>query len=104
LAYTITQITSLANGLVGDKMEEKRKNIFRQKALNQVKSVEDLSDYIRVTKPSAWLLIIAAAVILGAFLMWGLFGSVSLTDSNGQTKQIRPIELLIGEQVHETPK
>jgi hypothetical protein len=85
-------------------MEEKGKNIFRQKALNQVKSVEDLSDYIRVTKPSAWLLILAAAIIMGAFLMWGFFGSVSLTDSYGNTKQIRPIELLVGEQIHETPE
>jgi hypothetical protein len=85
-------------------MKEKRKIIFRQKALNQVKTVEDLSDYIRITKPSAWLLIFAAAVILGAFLMWGLIGSVSLTDSYGNAKQIRPIELLIGEEVHETPK
>jgi hypothetical protein len=85
-------------------MEEKRKNIFRQKALNQVKTVDDLSDYIRVTKPSVWLLILGLAVILGAFIMWGFFGSVSLTDSYGDTKQIRPIELLIGEQVHETPE
>jgi hypothetical protein len=85
-------------------MEEKHKTIFRQKALNEVKSVDDLSDYIRVTKPSAGLLILAAAVILGAFLTWGFFGSVSLTDSTGNTQQIRPIELLIGEQVHETSK
>jgi hypothetical protein len=85
-------------------MEEKRKVIFRQKALNQVKTVEDLSDYIRVTKPSAWLMIIAVAVILGTFLIWGFFGSVSLTDSYGNTEQIRPIELLIGEQVHEIPE
>jgi hypothetical protein len=85
-------------------MEEKNSSIFRQKALNQIKTVEDLSDYIRVTTPSAWLLILAAAIILGAFLIWGFFGSVPLTDSYGNTEQIRPIELLIGEQFHETPK
>jgi hypothetical protein len=82
-------------------MEEKGSSIFRQKALNQIKTVEDLSDYIRVTTPSAWLLILAAAVILGAFLIWGFFGSVPLTDSSGNTEQIRPIELLIGEQFHD---
>jgi hypothetical protein len=85
-------------------MGKKQKNIFRQKALNQVKSVEELSDYIRVTKPSAWLMIFGLAIILGAFLLWGLFGSVSLRDSYGNTKQIRPIEFLIGEQVHEIPE
>jgi hypothetical protein len=83
-------------------MEEKKNSIFREKALNQIKTVEDLSDYIRVTTPSAWLLILAAAIILGALLIWGFFGSVALTDSSGNTEQIRPIELLIGEQFHDT--
>ncbi|MDR0974270.1 MAG: hypothetical protein LBL80_01105 [Ruminococcus sp.] len=85
-------------------MEDKNKSIFRQKALSQVNTIEDLSDYIRVTTPSAWLLILAVMVILASLAVWGFFGSVPLTDSNGVTEQVRPIELLIGEQVHDTPE
>jgi hypothetical protein len=83
-------------------MDEKKQKIFRAKALNQVNNSADLSDCIRVTTPSAWLLALAAVIILASFAVWGFFGSVKLTDSNGNTEQIRPIELLIGERLGET--
>ncbi|MDR0904204.1 MAG: hypothetical protein LBM59_06190 [Ruminococcus sp.] len=71
-------------------------SIFRKVALERVKTVDDLSDYIRVSTPTAWLLILAAIIILAAFAVWGFFGSVELIDAHGNVDQIRPIELLIG--------
>ncbi|MDR0987322.1 MAG: hypothetical protein LBL98_06505 [Ruminococcus sp.] len=79
-------------------MQDKKNDssIFRKVALERVKTVDDLSDYIRVSTPTAWLLVLAAVIILAAFAVWGFFGSVELIDSHGNVDQIRPIELLIG--------
>jgi hypothetical protein len=79
-------------------MQDKKNDssIFRKVALERVKTVDDLSDYIRVSTPTAWLLVLAAVIILAAFAVWGFFGSVELIDNHGNIDQIRPIELLIG--------
>jgi hypothetical protein len=76
-------------------MEKQRNGIFRKYALEQVKSPENLSDYIRVTTPSAWLLIAAAAAILAGFAIWGFFGSIEIIDAAGMVQQIRPIDFLL---------
>jgi hypothetical protein len=72
----------------------KNKELFRKFALEQVKTPENLSDYIRVTTPSAWLLLAAAAIVLAVLLIWGFFGSVEVVGVDGVVQQMRPIEFL----------
>jgi hypothetical protein len=72
----------------------KKKELFRKFALEQVKTPENLSDYIRVTSPSAWLLLAAAAIVLAVLLIWGFFGSVEVVGVDGVVQQMRPIEFL----------
>lgn len=58
---------------------EKRKSIFRQESLDRVMSPEQLDQYIRVSKPSAWILA-AALFILGlSVLIWSVVGSLPQT-------------------------
>ena len=40
--------------------ENEKKSIFRQKALDRINSPEQLTDYLRVTNPGIWLVLIAA--------------------------------------------
>lgn len=65
-------------------------SIFRKQSLDKVNSPEQLNDYIKTSNPSAWLVIIAAIVLLASVLIWGAMGSLDTTVSvngiaNGET-------------------
>lgn len=53
--------------------------IFRKKALDKMKSPENLNDYVRVTSPGVWLLLAAIIVLLAGAVIWGIFGQVENT-------------------------
>ncbi len=53
--------------------------IFRKKSLERIESPESLNDYVKVTRPSVWLLLAAIIVLfVGAFL-WATFGHIDTT-------------------------
>lgn len=49
-------------------------SIFRKKSIAQVSSPEQLNDYIRVTNPGIWMILLAAIVLLAGVCVWGVFG------------------------------
>jgi hypothetical protein len=51
-------------------------NIFRKKSLERVSSPEQLTDYIKVSNPSVWAVLIAVAVLLMSALIWSVFGKL----------------------------
>ena len=53
--------------------------IFRQKSLDKMKSPESLNDYIRVSNPGVWLLLIAVIALLVGTCIWGVFGHIDST-------------------------
>lgn len=65
--------------------------LFREKSLERVSSPEQLDDYIRVTTPSVWIVLLATVFILAGMLAWSIFGTVTMTDDDGSTKTIHPI-------------
>ena len=65
--------------------------IFREKSMERVSSPEELNDYIRVTTPSVWIVLIALAVLLVGMLAWSIFGTVERHTSDGDTEEIHPI-------------
>jgi hypothetical protein len=58
---------------------EKKKSIFRQESLDRVESPEQLDQYIRVSKPSAWIMVAALLVASVSLLVWGFTGSLPQT-------------------------
>lgn len=50
--------------------------IFRQVALDNLATPEELDKLLRVTDPRGWLALAAIIVLLGAALIWGIFGSI----------------------------
>lgn len=52
-------------------MEE---SIFRKKSIERISSPEQLNDYVRVSNPSLWLIVAAAAILLFGALVWSVFG------------------------------
>lgn len=57
-------------------MEEE---LFRKKSLEKVKSPDNLDDYICVSNPSVWLLLIGVIVLLIGACVWSIFGHVDST-------------------------
>lgn len=48
--------------------------IFRSKSLDKVKSPDNLNEYIRVSNPTVWILMLSAIFLLLGFCIWGIFG------------------------------
>ncbi|MDR0857796.1 MAG: hypothetical protein LBN97_02060 [Oscillospiraceae bacterium] len=66
-------------------------NIFRKSSLDKIRSPEQLDDYIKVSSPSAFVIIIAAALLLASLLVWGIFGTVTVSG-----EVMRPIDFILG--------
>ena len=69
-------------------------SIFREKSIDRVSSPEQLNDYIRVTTPTVWLVLLALVILLLGMLAWSIFGTVESVDANGTAQVIHPIALL----------
>lgn len=70
-------------------------SIFRKKSLDKVSSPEQLNDYIRVTNPSVWLVLLAIILLLVGMLAWSILGTVEGVDADGVARAIHPITLVI---------
>ena len=68
--------------------------VFRKKSLDRVSSPEELNDYIRVTNPSVWIVLIALTLLLAGMLTWSIFGRVTVQTENG-TEEIAPISYVL---------
>lgn len=53
--------------------------IFRKKNLDKVRSPENLDEYIRVSNPGVWLLLVSVIVLLAGACVWGVFGHIDST-------------------------
>ncbi len=51
-------------------------SIFRKKSLDRVSSLEQLTDYIKVSSPSIWIVLSAVVILLISVLIWSVFGSI----------------------------
>ena len=63
-------------------MEENKKKtsgLFRERSLEAIESPENLNDYLRVTSPGVWLVLVSCIALLAGFVLWGVFGSIDTT-------------------------
>ena len=75
-------------------------NIFRKKSMERVSSPEQLNDYIRVTNPGIWIVLVAVVVLLIGFIVWGTVGElettvnvVALSDGEAVTCYVREADI-----------
>ena len=71
------------------------KALFREKNLKRVSSPEELNDYLKVTTPRVWIVLIAVILLLAGALIWGFTGSVEVKDKEGNSSYIHPITFVI---------
>ena len=62
--------------------------IFRKSAMSNISSADELDTYIKVTNPSVWLVLIAAAMVVGGLLIWSATSVIPTTiDLTGIAKE-----------------
>ena len=49
-------------------------SLFRKTSLDRISSPEQLNDYIRVSTPGVWMLLLAIVVLLVGVCVWGVLG------------------------------
>lgn len=89
-------------------------DVFRKKSLERIKSPESLNDYLKVSNPGIWLLMIAVIFLLVGLVVWSVFGQidtsldaavlvkdgeVTLLVSSRRADDIRPgMEIRVGDE------
>jgi len=68
--------------------------IYREKAVQRVNRPEDLNDYVRVTTPSVWIVLIAVLLLLAGILAWTIFGSVDVHNEDSSVTETHPISFV----------
>ncbi len=51
--------------------------IFREKSLKYISSPEQLNDYLKVTKPSVWVVLFSIVLLLIGLIVWGTFAYIA---------------------------
>ena len=61
--------------------------LFRKQSLERLSSPEQLNDYLKVTNPSVWILLISVIMLLVGLIIWSCFTSIeSSVSGNGIVK------------------
>jgi hypothetical protein len=53
--------------------------IFSEKAMNKLKTADDLEQYVQITNPRVWIIMAACAALLTGLLVWAFFGTAATT-------------------------
>jgi hypothetical protein len=66
---------------------DQNQNLFRKKSIERISSPEQLNDYLRVTSPSTWIILIAVIVLLAGLLLWSSVTTIeSYVEGSGEVK------------------
>jgi len=66
-------------------------SVFKKKSPERISSPDQIDDYIKVTTPSVWIVLIALIVLLIVILAWCIFGKMETHDENGNVQEVHPI-------------
>ncbi len=53
-----------------------KQSIFRKKALDRISSPDKLSDYLRVTSPGVWVILVIVLLLLISLIAWSAIGTL----------------------------
>lgn len=60
-------------------MEEKQ--LFRKNSMEGISSPDQLTDYMRVTNPGVWMILVTVILLLGGLIICAVIGTVELSTS-----------------------
>ncbi len=53
-----------------------QQSLFRKKAMERISSPEQLSDYLKVTSPGVWSVLVAVVVLMTGLIVWAAVGTL----------------------------
>ncbi len=59
--------------------QTQKKEVFRKETMERISSPEQLTGYLRVTKPGIWVVLAAVILLLAAMLAWSAVGVLETT-------------------------
>ena len=59
--------------------EKEHTAVFRQRTLDRISSPEQLTDYLRVTNPGIWVILVAVILLLAGIFAWSMVGTLETT-------------------------
>ncbi len=60
-------------------MENSSPSLFRAKNIERIESPESMNDYLQVTSPGIWIVLITVIIFLIGVCIWGVFGHIDST-------------------------
>ena len=69
-------------------------NTSPDKAMEMIDSPEQLNDYIKVTTPSVFAILVAVLILTAGIIIWSIFGVMTVNTKDG-TKTVAPITYVI---------
>jgi len=60
-------------------MADQQQTIFRKKTLERISSPDQLTDYLCVTNPGIWLILLAIIFLMAGLLAWSAMGTLETT-------------------------
>ena len=73
----------------GDVTMTDKSKLFRSSSLEHISSPDKLNEYIRVSRPSVWVILGAITAIIAAAVFWAVTAEIT-------PEGLRPIDLLFG--------
>ena len=62
-------------------------SLFRKKSVDRISSPEQLNDYLRVTSPAVWVILLAVMLLLAGLLIWSSTAVIeSYVDGTAEVK------------------
>ena len=59
--------------------EQEQTTLFRKKALEKVSTPDQLSQYLHVTNPGVWVILVAVLLLIAGMFAWASIGSLETT-------------------------
>ena len=56
--------------------EQQQTTLFRKKAMERISSPEQLTEYLRVTNPGIWVILVAVILLLAGVFAWSTVGTL----------------------------
>ncbi len=95
---------------MAENTQNNKSKLFREKNLERLESPEKLNDYLRVTSPGVWMVLVTVIVLLAGVCVWGFIGKIEATTQaaviteNGESKCLVPRQALEGVLEYRTVK